>query len=712
MTVREHRDEVPQLIGDLRRALRSKDPLEPVVLVSSLMSVLDRPDTAPDVPSLALLVDSFIDIEYAETTAALHIMAMLTGDDLLRRRIRGATQQRRHPLPRTVADLEHTHVTRALAVEDALGTSTNYVLECAFPGAGPLCVIVYVDHSRGGAATDGFPADIDIDGYLAFLDASPEGYLLQARPVGLADVRAALEPALAASFDADGPDRETWPQSRPLIQWLVRRLPEGGRSPLPSPAAAQPGAAFGVVADGRGVPERSGSGDVLDGSATVQYRVRVDLEGVSPSVWRELLIPSSLPLAVLHVVLQLAMGWADLHLHAFSVEGPDGHDVTLVDPTTEEGVEQVEATIPVAEVLTRPGDVLTYTYDFGGGWRHTLRLEAIEPLGDDTVRCTGGAGACPPEDIGGPAGYAAAVAAGDVGEVGSFELVDDVPRLPPGFDPEEFNPEAVDVTLRLHQLNPEELASVGVGPLPTHPALDDLIGRLPPTDVFDIAALSAAAVDARDQRPTGAALAAAVRPWRVLLDLAGRDGIELTSAGWMRPAAVQHVFTTLGFEATWIGKGNREEHTAPVRSLRASAVRMKLLRVHRGRLVPLKAVRGLDDAALWDHLTAHVLTGLGEADTDAGVLALLHVAANGAAGATDSGGSEQERRDFIAHAMTRAGWSRGGSPLSRLDIVSATQAVDGVLGLVAGPSRRYGGPYPPAVAAFAADVLFAGLDGA
>ncbi|MGT2452370.1 IS1096 element passenger TnpR family protein [Cupriavidus basilensis] len=45
------------------------------------------------------------------------------------------------------------------------------------------------------------------------------------------------------------------------------------------------------------------------------------LRGLSPPVWRRVLVPEHLTLGQLHNVLQIVMGWADEHLHAFSIRG-------------------------------------------------------------------------------------------------------------------------------------------------------------------------------------------------------------------------------------------------------------------------------------------------------------------------------------------------------------------------------------------------------
>ena len=51
------------------------------------------------------------------------------------------------------------------------------------------------------------------------------------------------------------------------------------------------------------------------------YQLRVVLRNVSPLIWRRLLVRSDTSIAQLHVVLQMAMGWSDTHLHRFRIHG-------------------------------------------------------------------------------------------------------------------------------------------------------------------------------------------------------------------------------------------------------------------------------------------------------------------------------------------------------------------------------------------------------
>ena len=55
------------------------------------------------------------------------------------------------------------------------------------------------------------------------------------------------------------------------------------------------------------------------GSVLLQLKVR--LPGISPMIWRHVLVPDAMSLHELHGVLQVAMGWEAILLFQFSVRG-------------------------------------------------------------------------------------------------------------------------------------------------------------------------------------------------------------------------------------------------------------------------------------------------------------------------------------------------------------------------------------------------------
>ncbi len=136
------------------------------------------------------------------------------------------------------------------------------------------------------------------------------------------------------------------------------------------------------------------------------FKIRMDLLHVKPPIWRRLILPGDLTLNLVHVVLNEAMGWTDSHLHRFRT-GNDPyapHFITEFD--LEEGDRGVlEDDVRLDQVLAKVGDKLWYDYDFGDGWEHVIKVEAVLPDPPDEVELVTGRRACPPEDVGGPWGY-------------------------------------------------------------------------------------------------------------------------------------------------------------------------------------------------------------------------------------------------------------------------------------------------------------------
>ena len=79
----------------------------------------------------------------------------------------------------------------------------------------------------------------------------------------------------------------------------------------------------------------------------------------------------------------------------------------------------------------------------GDNWDHTIQLEKVLPAeaGVRYPRCVAGKRACPPEDCGGPWGYADFLNA--IQNPGHENHADMVEWIGGSFDPEAFDPEAV-----------------------------------------------------------------------------------------------------------------------------------------------------------------------------------------------------------------------------------------------------------------------------
>jgi len=139
-------------------------------------------------------------------------------------------------------------------------------------------------------------------------------------------------------------------------------------------------------------------------NAVKAFQLKITLRYLAPPIWRRVLVREDITLGQLHAVVQRVMDWGGGHMHEFRMPargfGPPLRTFGY------EG-EDEDATV-LREVLVRKGQMLLYEYDFGDGWLHRIQLEKILPLetGQRYPVCLAGARACPPDDCGGPPGYA------------------------------------------------------------------------------------------------------------------------------------------------------------------------------------------------------------------------------------------------------------------------------------------------------------------
>jgi len=136
---------------------------------------------------------------------------------------------------------------------------------------------------------------------------------------------------------------------------------------------------------------------------------------VEPLVWRRVLVSNQWTLASLHGYLQWVMGWTDCHAHEFEIgEGtvaPDWWIEEIGHDRDTHGYRD-ERRVSVAAVASQLGirGEFEYRYDMGDGWRHRIVVESLPLLAEvPDLRlpvCLAGENACPPEDVGGPPGYA------------------------------------------------------------------------------------------------------------------------------------------------------------------------------------------------------------------------------------------------------------------------------------------------------------------
>ena len=142
-------------------------------------------------------------------------------------------------------------------------------------------------------------------------------------------------------------------------------------------------------------------------SADTVARLKITLDDVKPTVLRRVEVPFDIRLDRLHLTIQAAMGWTNSHLYELRA-GDVGWSTP--HPDQDWAGDFLDARkARLGDILEDIGTKkLAYHYDFGDGWEHTIKVERLADPAPGVLypRLITVSGRCPPEDCGGPWGYA------------------------------------------------------------------------------------------------------------------------------------------------------------------------------------------------------------------------------------------------------------------------------------------------------------------
>ena len=186
----------------------------------------------------------------------------------------------------------------------------------------------------------------------------------------------------------------------PLIYWhiTVPVLPKRARGLL---------TAVFVRGDEKAAPRRNGGLSIIASMILVDRiaRIRIELKGVDPAIWRRVEIPLTASLKGLHDVIQAVMPFEHYHLFRFEV---GGKRYGISDPQWDHVRDTLDAkNIRVGTLVERGARAFSYTYDFGDDWRHSVTIEDVATANPklEYPRFIDGSRRGPPEDVGGIPGF-------------------------------------------------------------------------------------------------------------------------------------------------------------------------------------------------------------------------------------------------------------------------------------------------------------------
>ncbi len=142
-----------------------------------------------------------------------------------------------------------------------------------------------------------------------------------------------------------------------------------------------------------------------------QLRVQIEIEGFD--IWRRVLVPSVLSFLHLHDVIQTVFDWHGYHLHMFKARRQGskvkqivmGEDLETLQWFDVNSCDILEERFTALKDIFPDHEEVTYTYDLGDSWNHTITLEKTVRSDAFEVTYLDGRGERPPEDVGGIGGY-------------------------------------------------------------------------------------------------------------------------------------------------------------------------------------------------------------------------------------------------------------------------------------------------------------------
>lgn len=382
------------------------------------------------------------------------------------------------------------------------------------------------------------------------------------------------------------------------------------------------------------------------------FRLRVELVGSEPPIWRELDVRSDLRLSVLHQAIQAAFLWWDYHLYRFAVGGgffdESGATELFVCPFDSAEAEPTEPGMPSQEVrldqvVQQPGEVLYYLCDYGDYWDLTVTLTQVRDRSDHagSVEYVDGRRAAPPEDCGGRR-TAEQLA----------EVVEDLEYV--GSD---------EIAFRLHPLDWSARAATDpgfvAGLFNRYPLFRQLYDRLGRSAFGLYLGIKLEILERSREDLTAGQKAKALSGIRRLLELIarpGEQGVKLTGAGYLPPALVAEAIEELPSTNDLITKGRSESTMLQVGEIRAALMKAGVVRKYRGRLsLTANGRKALQDPEeLWRQIAQRfprqeAVSGDRSYDDEVTALILLTIAT------TKSPSREAEA---LAELLSAAGWQK------------------------------------------------------
>jgi hypothetical protein len=236
----QHRHDAdrPPLVDDVEALLEEPSPLGLLELASTLVELSTarptdswRPSGTEPVERLdgPNLFGSFALSGYPAMAALVSAIAAMHPDEVLAARLRRQLSTQRLPdEPEWLATMADITITETVLHGDVLDDGENVVIGWQWPDGEASTAVVYVDHNMGTIVKDAFVADSNVRDLEQLISTIEHRDILR-QPIPPADAKARIVEALGNAERVVPPiETDSWPATRPLVEWLLGHLPDGG----------------------------------------------------------------------------------------------------------------------------------------------------------------------------------------------------------------------------------------------------------------------------------------------------------------------------------------------------------------------------------------------------------------------------------------------------------------------------------------------------
>ena len=225
-------------MSEAHSALASGSPLPLLELASSIVEITtERPAdqwrrSEEERPSLDALLEAFALSGVPAMTALGQALVPLISDELLAQRARRLLADGPRPRhePGWLASISDITPEGTDEMVHVLGDGDNIMVGWRWPAGAAATGVVYVDHNLGTIVKDAFVLPLSLSETAdQFRRIEQQDDDQEIRPIDPADARARIADAIwKAEITVPPVESDTWPACRPLVEWVLAKLPEGG----------------------------------------------------------------------------------------------------------------------------------------------------------------------------------------------------------------------------------------------------------------------------------------------------------------------------------------------------------------------------------------------------------------------------------------------------------------------------------------------------